>query len=163
MHRKGQCVAYAEHGAKRVGARTQMRLLAQELHGMTLFLQRITGVGGAVHLYLIGLQLNGLAFALALGKSALCVDGRTRGDELQKLLLTAEAAHVEHYLQVLDGGAVVEGYELNVLVASARTHPALYIDLLTCICCRVCKQTFYGNSLYIFHCCVAYSNDPWRR
>ena len=58
-------VAQAQHTAEIVGAGTQMGDFAEELHRVTLLLQGILlGVGGAVNLDGVGLDLHGLTLSL---------------------------------------------------------------------------------------------------
>ena len=54
------------------------------------------------------------------------MDARTGGHGFE--LFVAETAHVEHYLEVFDSGAVVESHKLHMLVASAGAYPAHHID-----------------------------------
>ena len=150
MHGESQRMAYTEHCAERVGARTQMRFLAQELQSVALLLQGICGrVGGAVQFELIGLHLYALSFAGTWRQYALHVDGAAGGDGLQIVLRSLR--QVEHYLQVVDGAAVVQGHELHVLVATAGTHPALYVYFLALVFRGVGKQLLYCCSANLFH------------
>ena len=127
MDRISERVAYAQHGAERVGARAQVRLLAQELERVSLLLQGVCGgVGRAVDLKLVGLDLDALALALRGHERALHVDARAGRYGLQGLVV--ELREVEHDLQVLDGASVVERDELDILVAPAGAYPALDVD-----------------------------------
>ena len=130
MHGKGQGAAHAQYGPEGVGTRTQMGYLAQKLQRVAFFLQGILlRVGGAVYLDGIGLHLDGLALALRLDQAAGHVERGAGGDAAQ--LLVGKAGHVEYYLEIVDGAAVVESHKLHVLVAAAGTHPAAHVDLGT--------------------------------
>ena len=126
MDGESQCGTHAQHRSECVGAGAQVRFLAQEFERVPFFLQRVCFVGGAEHCQFFGLHFHALSFALGCHERAFYVDGRTRGDGFQ--LLVAEAVHVEHNLQVADGGSVVQCHELHVLVASARAHPTHHVD-----------------------------------
>jgi len=89
----------------------------------------LLGVGCAVDFKRAGLYLDALAFALAFDQDTGDAEGRAGGDGFQRLV--RECREVEDNLHVLDRGAVVQGHELHVFVASAGAYPAFHTDLLT--------------------------------
>ena len=92
-------MAETEHAAEVVGARTQVRDVTQELHAVTLLLQRILlRIGSAVKLDRVGLHLHGLSLTLRFHQRAFHMDTRTRRDLLHQLLI--EFGRVRHHLQV---------------------------------------------------------------
>ena len=129
MHGESEGVAYAEHSPEGVGARAEVGLFAQELEGVPFLLQRVGGgVGCAVDLKLGGLHLDALSFSARGHELSLHVDARSGGHRLE--LLFGSGGKVEHDLEVLDRGAVVERHELHVFVAAARADPSLHVDFL---------------------------------
>ena len=125
---EGKSAAYTEHRAEGVGAGTQVSLLAQELKRVAFLLKRIgLRIGRSEHFEGLGLNLDGLTLALAIYKAPGDVDARTCGDRT-KIIFTEEI-HVEHDLHVADGGTIVEGHKLNMLVSAAGTDPAHHAHL----------------------------------
>ena len=118
----GHVVADAHDGTERVGAQAHVGVLAHVLEGLALLLHGIVGTAGAQHLNLCGLNLHGLAAAHALHEVALHAEACAGGDELHQLIV--EAPGVGHHLYVLDGAAVVEGYEIDALRAATGAHPS---------------------------------------
>ena len=115
---KGHGMAQTEHTTEVIGARTQVRDFTQELHRVALLLQRIRlGVGGAIDLDGVGLDLNVLSLALGFHQGACHMDTGTGGDLFHERLI--ELSGVSHHLQVGDDRAVVEGNELHEVVAAA--------------------------------------------
>ena len=99
---EGEGGAHAEHGREGVGAWAQVGYLAEELEGVSFFLEGIgVGVGGAVDLERGGLDLDRLSFALALDEDAAYGGSGSGGEGLE--LLVGEGVHVEHYLDVAYG------------------------------------------------------------
>ena len=104
---------------------------AQELQGVPLFLERIAlGVGGAVDFQGLCLHLHRLPLAHRFNQRSLDAEGRTGGYRLE--LVIGESRHIQNNLEVFNGGAVIEGHELNVFVAAAGTDPSLDADLFAC-------------------------------
>ena len=65
MNGESQVVANAEHSAKGVGAHAQVANLTQEFESVAFLLQWILlGVGSAVNLDFLGLNLKALSLAL---------------------------------------------------------------------------------------------------
>ena len=160
MYRERKSAAYAEHRPERVGARTQMRFLAEELQGVAFLLQRVfLRVGSAEHGDALGLDFGRLPFAHRLYEHTCHVEARTRSDKLQHLLV-GKFCQIEDYLDILDGRTVIEGDELHILVAATCTHPPLYIDFTPD---KLGREDIFDFST--FHSCLNlqdsdYSNDP---
>ena len=118
-------VADSQHGSEGVGAWTQMCDLAQELHAVTFFLERVfLGVCGAVDLDGGCLDLHLLTAADGFDEFSCYCDACSRSDVLEGLI-GGESRHVAYNLYVVDGRTVVEGDECDVLVASFGPYPAL--------------------------------------
>ena len=133
-----QRVAYAEHRAESVCARTQMSLLAQEFESVSFFLQRISlRIGSAVDFKRFRLHLGSLTLALRLHEFAFYVDARTRCDGFQ--ILVGEFLHIEDNLKVLYCRAVVESHKLHMLVAAARAHPAFHTN----VCANQLRRPYF--------------------
>ena len=133
-----QRVAYAEHRAESVCARTQMSLLAQEFESVSFFLQRISlRIGSAVDFKRFRLHLGSLTLALRLHEFAFYVDARTRCDGFQ--ILVREFLHIEDNLKVLYCRAVVESHKLHMLVAAARAHPAFHTN----VCANQLRRPYF--------------------
>ena len=153
MHGVCQCVAYAQHGTESVGARTQMRYLAQEFKRVSFLLQRIFfGVGCAVKFQLSSLYLYGLPFALRCHQLALHMYRGAGGDVFQ--IVVIETRQVEHNLQVLDCGAVVERHKLHVLVAAACPQPAFDVHCRADEFVGLAQKLSDRSSSDFFHCCI---------
>ena len=133
-----QRVAYAEHRAESVCARTQMSLLAQEFESVSFFLQRISlRIGSAVDFKRFRLHLGSLTLALRLHEFAFYVDARTSCDGFQ--ILIGEFLHIEDNLKVLYCRAVVESHKLHMLVAAARAHPAFHTN----VCANQLRRPYF--------------------
>ena len=133
-------VADAEDGAEGVRPEAHVRDAAEVLQGGVLLLEREAHrVAFADDLDLLGLDLHGLAAADGGDELALHGEGGAGGDALEELLV--EEFRVRDYLDVIDGGTVVEGDEFDLSVASlrpdptfgqhfrARLHPEQFLDL----------------------------------
>ena len=115
-------VTQTEHAAEIVGSRTQMGDLTEELHGMTLLLQRILfRIGTTVNLYCFGLHLYRLALTLRFNQLTGHMDTRTGGNLLEQSLV--EFLCVGHHLQIGHDGTIIESDELHEIVAASGTHP----------------------------------------
>ena len=139
-------VTDAEHGTEGVGAGTQVGDFAQELEGVSLFLQGIyIGVGTAVELDALGLNLGLLTFALRLYQRAYHTDAGTGRDGFH--LGLGKLREVDYNLYILNGRTIVECNKVDMLIAPARTHPAFHIDL------RPVKRCVEGiDDFGPFHC-----------
>ena len=94
---------------------------------MAFLLQRVRfGVGLAQHRDFGGLNFHRLALALRGHQRAREWPRRRRGHILQVFL--GKLLGIGHDLNVVDGGAVVDGDELHVLVAAAGANPAFDED-----------------------------------
>jgi hypothetical protein len=130
VHRHRQGVAHPGHGADHVGARPQVRDLAQVLHGVALGLHRV-GLGildPADRDHLLGAQLDGLALALRGHDLAGDAD-RAAGRELLHDVGVAGQVGGDHRLQRLEARAVVDREERQPgLGVAAGADPALDDD-----------------------------------
>ncbi len=146
----GHVVAQTHDGAEGVGAQAQVAYLAQELHAVSLLLQWVgVGVGLAVDDDALGLHLDGLAASLALHQLALHADAGTGGDAAQLFL---ELLWVCDDLDIVDDGAVVDGKEGDILVATLGADPSLYAYRSTQQGTYIFFQQIFN--LVTFHCIV---------
>ena len=137
-----------------------MSLLAQELQCVSLLLQGVLGrVGCAVYFQVSGLDFHCLTLALRGHQFALHMNGGAGSDRFESLF--RELFQVEHYLDVLYGGAVVECHELHMLVAATGADPSLHIDCAACGSGLSAEQLLHCLASYsLVHFCRYYSNVP---
>ncbi len=132
-----------------------MRYLTQELERMPFLLQRIfLGVGGAVDLKFRCLHFHALSFALGGDEFTLYVNRSPGGDGFQ--VVVGKPREVEDDLKVLYRGTVVESHELDVLVATAGSHPSFYVHFPACELVRLTEDCGNRSCLYGFHCFVSW-------
>ena len=94
---------------------------------MAFLLQGVgVGVGFAIEDDISGLNLYRLTCALRGDECAVDTDAGTGGDASQQVLV--EVGKVDNNLYVINRGAVVEGYEGNVFVATFGSNPSLDVD-----------------------------------
>ena len=117
----GHVVADAHDGTEGVGAQAHVGVLAHIFKGLPLLLHGVVGIAGAEDLNLRGLNLHSLSTSDALHELSFDAEAGTSSDEFQQLLI--ELLCIGDDLDVLDGGAVVEGDEINALRAALGTHP----------------------------------------
>ena len=157
-------VAYTHHGTEGVGAQAQVCILAHVLKRLSLLLHGVVIAAGAVEFYLPTLYLRGLTGCGALHQHTVHTEARTCGNLFQHRLV--DSRRVYNYLNVLDGGAVVEGDEIYSLAAAVRTHPSSHVD--HCAIVLTAQHIHHFRSAYCFHClllCVVnvfYSKAPMR-
>jgi hypothetical protein len=120
-------VAHARHGADHVGARTQVRDVAQVLHAVRLGLDRV-GVGvvdPADHLDLARLHLERLALGRRRHDDAGRLDGAA-GGQVRDLDSVVRQRGRRDDLNRVEAGAVRDIDEGNARLRIApRAHPAL--------------------------------------
>ena len=115
--------AHAEDGAEQVGARAQVLLSAQELHGGALLLQRVVRSGNALDHDLGRGELEGLRGVRR--ELELAGADERRGDVLMgDLVVVGERLAVHDDLQVLEAAAVVQGDEAEVLHVADGLDPS---------------------------------------
>ena len=141
----GHVVANAEDCAKRVGAQTQMSVLAHILEGLPFLLHGIVCIASAEDFDRGGLNLHGLSCTLAFNQRSLYGKASARGDLLQHLIV--KLIHVGHNLYVLNGRTIVEGDEVDHFAASAGTHPSFDADS----CAEILTQEEFCNFCSISH------------
>ena len=130
-------VTHAEDGTEGVGARAEVSDGAQVFERVSFLLQRVfERVRLAIDGDVGGLDFDGLPFALALDEVADGTDAGTRGDALDERLV--KAREVNDYLYGVDGAAVVECDEVDVLVAASGTNPTFDVDDLVFAFGREC-------------------------
>ena len=138
MDGHGHVVADAHNGSEGVGTETQMSIFTHDLEALAFLLHGIGVVAEAVNDDLGGLDLAGLTSALALDEDTLGADAGTGGDVLEgegggTVLDTGGNSHsggIDDYLDVLDGGTIVESDEVHRLGRAMGTYPAHDGDFL---------------------------------
>ena len=128
----GHVVANAHNGTEGVGAQAQMGVLAHGLERLALLLHGIGIVAETIDLEPGGLDLAGLTGALTLNQNALGTNAGAGCDVLEQLFV--ELRRVDDHLNVVDGGTVVEGNEVDGLRRTVGTYPALHADFLAEFC-----------------------------
>lgn len=123
VYRRRRDAADAEHGGEQVRPRPEMLDGAQEFHAVALLLQRVIRRGGALHRYFRSLELKGL---LGLGREhERALDYKSRAHVLPRdLVVIGQIPPLEHYLQALVAGAVVELDEAEILHVPYCPDPA---------------------------------------
>ena len=120
---EGHGVTDAEDGPEGVGPEAHMGNASEELKGGVLLLERETHrVAFSKHFNCLCLDLHGLAASLGLYKVSLYGKGRSGGDSLYEFFV--EEFRVCYYLDVIDGGTVVEGDEFYLFVSSLGPDPS---------------------------------------
>ena len=125
-------MADAHHGTEGVGAQTHMGILAHHFKALALLLHGIGVVTKTIHLQSSSLDLAALSGTLALHQHTFCTDTGPRGNILQELLV--ELCRIDDNLYILDGGAIVQGDEVDSLRAAVRAHPAFHADIFSVFC-----------------------------
>ncbi len=97
--------------------------LAQELRGVSLFLQRVTIIGRAHDLDGIGDHLPALSFALRCDERAAHHDGSASDEMLHRGVIRQGVFRDD--LQVPQAGAVVQFEEGKILRIAPGAHPSL--------------------------------------
>ncbi len=124
MYGKRHNVPYPEDSPEGVGPETQMSVLPQEFHRVTLLLKRIgICITLAVDLYKRSVDLDILPPSLRLHQPARNSDARTCGDILKKILI--KGTGIGHYLNIINGRSVVQCNKYNIPVSPLGPHPAL--------------------------------------
>ena len=88
-----------------------MTMLAHILKALAFLLHRIVAATCAIEFYLLTLYLHALACTLTLNENTRGTDTRTCGDLLEQSLV--ETCGVYNQLHILDGGTIVECYEIH--------------------------------------------------
>ena len=119
-------MADAHHGPEGVRAQAHVGVLAHIFKGLSLLLHGVGGIARAEDFDLRGLDLHSLSGGGALYELSFDADAGSGGDELHRGLV--EVLVFTHNLNVLDGGAVVEGDEEDAFGAALGTHPTFGTD-----------------------------------
>ncbi len=118
------CVTHPQDSSEGVSPRTQVRNLAKKFERVALLLKRIGGrIGLSVEFQTACLNLHSLSASLGSDEFAFSGDARSRGDFLEKILV--ESGDIHDNLDIVDGGTVVKGDEVHILVSSFCPDPAL--------------------------------------
>ena len=121
----GRHAPHPEGGREHVGPGPQVLDGAQILHAVALFLQGVVGGGGPLHGDLGGLQLKGLGGVG--GEHQLTGDDKGRAHVLaDDLVVIIDGVPVQHHLQALEGAAVVQLQEGEILHIPDGAAPAAY-------------------------------------
>ena len=119
-------MADTEYGTERIGAGTQVGDFTQEFERVSLLLQGIyVGVGAAVELDALGLNLGLLSLALRL-------DQRTYDADAGSVVIGFISASVNFERSTTTCMFLIvepsfRRNEVDVLIAPARAHPAFYV------------------------------------
>ena len=127
MHGLGRHAAHPEGRREQIRAGPQVLDRAQILGGVALFLQRVVRRGRALHRDLGGLELKGLG---RVGREhQLAAGDKGRAHVLaDHLIVIGKALPGEHDLQALEGAAVVELQEAEILHIPDGAAPAAHGD-----------------------------------
>mmetsp|Transcript_1845 Transcript_1845/g.2415 ORF Transcript_1845/g.2415 Transcript_1845/m.2415 type:complete len:522 (-) Transcript_1845:168-1733(-) len=126
----GQLRAHARDGGDGVGARAQVRFLAEELHGGALLLQGVAVARALAHqLHRVGADLELLALAWALDDGA-PHRNRASGGQLLHLLVRVDL-RLSHHLQSFHAGTVVHLDESERFLISGGADPAFHDNLIS--------------------------------
>ena len=125
----GHVVADAHDGTKGIGTQAQVCALAHDLEGLSLLLHGIVGGAKSKDVDVLTLHFAGLTSALALDKNTACCDAGTGGD-VAKGCAVHWAVGGYHQLDVVDGGAVVEGDEVHRLAGAMGANPSFDKNLV---------------------------------
>ena len=106
-------VADAHYGSEGVGAQAQMSMLAHVFKALALLLHGEVVAAESIDFNLAALKFNALSGSLALHQFAVDVDACTSCNLLEQVGI--KLCWVNHHLDVLDGGTVVEGDEIHRL------------------------------------------------
>ena len=136
-----------------------MSYVAEIFERMPFFLQRILlGVGCTVNHYLPCLYLDALPLSETFGKYAANGQSSSCGDKFQ--LLFGEFGNIDHYLNVIDGRAVIEGDETHVFVSSASSDPTFYIYLIAEV--STLQGSFYHYPFHIASIFYFLQKNEWQ-
>ena len=130
MDSESHGVTETQHAAKVIGTGTQVSDSAQELHGVTLFLQRIHfGVGSAIHLDGVSLNFHRLSLTLRFHQSTCHTKAGTRGNLFHQGFV--KFGRVGHHLDIAHDRAVVDGDKGHAVVATLGSHPAFHTHFVS--------------------------------
>ncbi len=147
-------VADAEDGTEGVGPEAHVCDAAEILQGGVLLLERETHrVAFADDLDLLRLDLHMLAAADGSDEFALHGDGRTGGDPLDGLVV--DDLRIRDDLDIVDGGAVVQGDEFHLFVASLGPDPTFGQYL----CTRIHAEQLLDLDSFHIDCCAKSYKD----
>ncbi len=106
-------VANAENCSKCVGTQTEVSKLTHVLETLSFLLHWIVVRACAKHFYFCCLYFTCLAFAWTFHKFTIHADASSCCDELEHLFI--ELFNIGNNLHILDGRAIIECYEVNIL------------------------------------------------
>ena len=123
MNGKNHGMPYPENGAEGSRSRAEVGHFAQKFEAMPFGLDRIfVGIGKSDEFDLLRFQFDGLTRTCRCREHPGNADGCTGIDIFEKLL--SKRFHLGNHLQVVDGGAIVEGDKIDILASAAGTYPA---------------------------------------
>ena len=139
MNGERQRVAYPKDGAEGIAARPQMGDLAQKLHAVALFLERIAvRVGRPIDLDVVSLQFDRLAFAGRGHQLTRHPHAGAGGRPAERIV--GNPVRVGHNLERLKTRAVVQLEKVDPLAATVGSDPASGLD---CGADRLGQQVTY--------------------
>ena len=147
MHRVGRHRAHPEGSGEQVGPGTQVLDRAQELHAVALLLQGIVRSGLALHLHTAGLYLQGLLGLRGQHHGAMHHQRCTYILTCDFLIIIQHRG-IQHHLQILEAGAVVQLDKAKALHIPDGPRPAAYHHFLAVQALPGGKQ---GGDSHSFH------------
>ena len=137
----------AEHCTKGICTWTQVRNCPHELHGLSLFLQRICAVACTQKFDFGCLNFNRLTSTDRLNQHTVHAETCTGCELLYKFFV--KFVSVNNYLHIIDGRAVVQRHKSDLFATTAGSDPSSYINFSSC--CSILQQVRYFCSFYRFH------------
>ena len=147
MHRIGRHGPHPEGSGKEIRPGPQMLDAAQKLHAVPLFLQGIVRGGLTLHLHGPGLHLQGLLGLRRQHHRAMHHQRRTH-ILTRDLLVVFQHRGVQHHLQILEAGAVVQLDKAEALHIPDGPCPAAYHHILAVQTLPVGEQGGDSHSIH---------------
>ena len=141
--------SHPEDRRESIAPRSEMRDLSQELHAVTLLLQRIVRIRTRLYNYLSRLDLKRLLCIRSEHKSARYLQS-CRDRRLCYLFKIVEELSLVNDLHRLEKSSVIQFYESEFVRASVRSHPAAHGYLAVRMKQALSVQAFYFNVFHIF-------------
>ena len=119
-------VTNTEYRSKCIRTRTQMSDLTQKLHGVSLFLQRISSwISRTEDLNLSSLYLHALPLALGLCQDTVYADTSSRGNRFQELI--TQFIYIHNDLNIINCRTVIQGDKIHLFATTAGANPSFHV------------------------------------